>query len=362
MLCNLVEEMERKGHESIVVSNLTCESDISIVPRIEKTSRFVHLKAPSFHHVTFRKGFQELLRQEQPDIIQTWMHTAGVAAGFLAKSAGFPNIVWAIHSKDFFRFNHRPLLTKTFGRLLGFSGRLLPRSIVSVSRIGIDIHCSEYGYPRSKMQWIGNGIDLTRFSPSESHRTAWRRTLGLQKDDFLIGMVARFHPVKDIPTYLRAASKLLARKKNAHFVFCGEPLEQGNEEIQSLVSALPDRERFHWIGFQAKPEEIFPMFDLLSVTSISEAYPMVLLEAMACGVPCTSTDVGDAASIIDDPSSIVRQQDIEALAELWEHRLTESEETRNARRASARRRAEEEFGLKLCCQRYQEVYEEILAS
>lgn len=361
MLCNLVEKLAERGVSNIVVSTTSSLDDNSLRPRLERSAAFFDLQADSLLSLRFLSAFASVLRREKPDIVQTWMHTAGLAAGIVARSLGLRHIVWGIHSKDLLRFENRPRLRSAFGRLLGFGAACLPRKIVSCSRIGMEIHHRQYGYPSDKMMWIGNGIDTGRYRPDASCRSLWRNRLQIPETAHVIGMVTRFHPVKDVATFLRAVALLQRSREDAHFVFCGDTLANATPEIAELARTLPDPSRFYWLGFQPDTEKVYPLLDILTVTSISEAYPMVLIEAMACGVPCVSTDVGDASLILGELGRVAPVQNPELIANAWSSLLQLSANEREALRERVRERAVAEFGLDACAAKYQRLYQELAA-
>lgn len=361
MLANLVERLAQRGVRNVVVSTTSSLLDNSLRPRIEQFASFIDLNAASLLSPRFLSAFRDVLKRERPDIVQTWMHTAGMTAGFLARSLGLRHVVWGIHSKDLLRYEDRPCLRQLFGRFLGLGASLLPQKIVSCSRTGMDIHHRQYGYPSRKMIWIGNGIDTSRFQPSAGHRLAWRRQLQIPEAAPVVGMVTRFHPVKDVPTFVRAAALLQRSRPDAHLVFCGAPFEEAPPDVVEAAATLPDPSRFHWLGFHEMTETVYPLLDVLTVTSVSEAYPMVLIEAMACGVPCVSTGVGDAALILGALGRVVPVQQPESIAAAWESLLGLPAPERLALQQRVREHAVQEFGLDACAAKYQTLYQDLLA-
>jgi len=362
MLCNLVEELTRQGIENVVVSTTSSLHEFSLRPRLEACATFVDLDSSTLLSSSAARALRDVFQRERPDIIQTWMHTAGVAAGVVAKSLGMDNLVWGIHSKELLQFPGHPARRTCFGRFLGLNAALLPRKIISCSRIGMDLHHRRYGYPLKKMIWIGNGIDTTRFQPDTGHRENWRKNLGIPASAPVIGMATRLAPVKDVATFLRAATELQPVRPDVHFVLCGDVLAHADPETKRIAARLPAPERFHWLGFQERMETVFPLFDVLTVTSLSEAYPMVLIEAMACGVPCVSTDVGDAAPILGNLGTIVPVRSPTAIVAAWQVLLDVPDEAARERSARVRRHAVDHFSLETCTTRYRTLYEDILSN
>jgi len=361
MLCNVVEEHRARGIESVVVTTSDKEGHRSTKERIERSAKFYNLNVPSLLDPKMASGLWKILREEKPDVVQTWMHTSGIVAGMISHFAGVHKVVWGIHSRDLLCDHAQPcwrcnLLAKS----LGLTARILPSRIVSCSQDGLQNHCRTMGYPANKMVWIANGIDINRFQPSPELRAEGRLRLGIPESAPVVGMVTRMNPVKDVPTFLRAAALLQKSRPDAHAVIFGETLEDASDEIRELSAAL-DPERMHWAGYHHKAETLYPVLDILTVTSVSEAFPMVLIEAMSCGVPCVSTEVGDARVIVANTGGIVPLRDPDAVAEAWEAIFRMEPEARERLTRRTRELSVQRFGLEHCAAQYMQIYEQLAA-
>jgi glycosyltransferase involved in cell wall biosynthesis len=363
MLCNVVEAMARKGIQSVVVSTTSSVGDNSLRSRLEAAGPFYDLDAKSLLSWKMIRQFRRILKDEKPNIVQTWMHNSGVIAGALARMAGVKNVVWGVHSKDIF-FGGNPGWMKSFvnRKVLGAASRRVPKRIISCSQIAMRVHEEEVGYPSGKMVWIGNGIDTDRFTPSHEVRRESREKFGIPQDAKVVGMVGRMNPVKDVPTFLRAAAELQKRNPKAHIVLSGQGVEEADEITKSANLELPDPARMHWIGYQKEVEKIYPMFDVMALTSTTEAFPMVLIEAMSCGVPCVSTNVGDAALILGEVGKVTPVGDSEKIGEAWDEILNLDDDSHQVLSSRAREFSVERFGLEHCASRYLQVYEQLLAA
>jgi glycosyltransferase involved in cell wall biosynthesis len=255
------------------------------------------------------------LRAKRPMILQTWLYHAdffGTVAAFFAKPE---HLLWNLRSSE---IDHPGIRrsTRYLARLLATLSRR-PDAIVINSQDGQRYH-ERIGY-RPK-QWINipNGVDLERFSPRRNERAMLRDRLGLPADAAVIGLVARDHPMKDVKTFLRAASLFQQDHADTKFVLCGDGLSPDNAPLAELVRSLNLDRRVILLGRRPDIELIYPTFDALTLCSIyGEGFPNVLCEAMACDVPCVATDVGDSAEIIGDCGLIVPRRDPEALAQAW---------------------------------------------
>jgi glycosyltransferase involved in cell wall biosynthesis len=221
--------------------------------------------------------------------------------------------------------------------------RRIPARIVCCSEATRRVHV-QMGYASDKMLVIPNGIDLGRFRPDPRARRSVRAELGLDSEAPLIGMVARFHPLKDHSTFVQAASRL-AQLLDVHFLLCGAGIDVENAELASWIEQAGLSDRFHLLGRREDTPRLFASLDLSTLSSRSEAFPLVVGEAMACGVPCVVTDVGDAAVIVGTTGIVVPPQDPGALAEAWRRLIEDGPELRRRLGDLARQRIEERYGL-----------------
>lgn len=360
MLCNLLGGMSRERFASVVISTST-QNEPAMEERVRCCTTAYH---PLGTNSTLKPGtirrIAALLKQERPHVVQTWMHKADFAGGIAGRLARCP-VVSGIHSLGLFvpaganRIGIRLLNTA-----LSFGAKFLPSHIVSCSQTAIDTHAAR-GYPRRKMLWIGNGIDTARFRPNMEAGLRLRMELGIPQDAPVVGFVGRMAPVKDVPTFLRAAARLQQSMPHAHCVLCGPDMDPGGD-VGALLALLPRPDHVHFIPFRQDIENVYPAFTLMAMTSQSEAYPMVLIEAMACGVPCTSTDAGDAAAIIDRSGAIAARGDDAGVAATWLDLLRRSRGDLRLLSDAVRAGSEARFSLRMCVQQYEELYTRIAAA
>ena len=238
------------------------------------------------------------------------------------------------------------------------SGRL-PTAIVCNSAAGASIHVG-LGYDGDRMRIIPNGVDVEAFRPDPSARSDVREELGVPGDGFLIGLIGRFHPQKDHRTFVGAAGRLAALDGRARFALCGEDVTSDNPDLASWVEATGHADRFRLLGVRSDVPRITAALDAsTSSSSHGEGFGNVIVEAMACGVPCVVTDVGDSRSIVADTGIAVPPGDPAALVEAWRSLLRMSESRRSGMGAAARRRAAEEFSIETMVARFGELYAQV---
>jgi glycosyltransferase involved in cell wall biosynthesis len=296
-------------------------------------------------------SFVRYLRAKRPTILQTWLYHAdllGTAAAFFAKPE---HLLWNVRCSDVNQPGF-PRLTRCIVRLLAIISRH-PDAIIINSQDGQRYH-ERIGYRPKQWIHIPNGVDLERFSPRRNERAMLRDRLGLPANAAVMGLVARYHPMKDVETFLRAASLFQQDHGNAKFVLCGDGLGPENATLAELIRTLDLDYRTVLLGPRPDIELIYPALDALTLCSIyGEGFPNVLCEAMACDVPCIATDVGDSAAIIGDCGLIVPPRDPRALAQAWRMQLKKGA---SVAPECGRSRVTARYSLKRMCAHYESLY------
>lgn len=282
--------------------------------------------------------FWRLLRRLRPVVVQTWMYHADLMGGVMARLGGVRKVFWGIR--------HGNLSPGTVKRSTIWVARLcarlstwVPTRIVSCSQQATQSHAT-FGYDLDRMTVIPNGYELSRYAPDESVRVRFRDGWGVREDTFLLGMVARFDVQKDHANLLAALGRLKQQGKAVHCVLVGTGMDADNEELQFLLQTFGVTDEVGLLGRRGDVPAVMNALDLHVLSSLGEAFPNVLAEAMACGTPCVTTDVGDAADIVGDTGWVVPSQDSAALArgvaqaqESWEGSPSMWRERQRAARA-----------------------------
>ena len=220
----------------------------------------------------------------------------------------------------------------------------LTDAIVVNSQAGKDYYLSQ-GFAGDKMVVIPNGIDTERFKPDAEAGAKVRVEWGIGEDKILIGLVGRLHPMKDHPTFLQAAALLCQERQDVRFVCIGNGAENYAQELYRLTEDLGISERVIWAGERADIPAVQNALDIACSSSCyGEGFPNVIGEAMACGVPCLVTDVGDSAAIIGDTGVVVPAQNPEAL-KIGMNSLIENIALNNYSREHIRQRIIDHFSV-----------------
>ena len=189
-----------------------------------------------------------------------------------------------------------------------------------------------------------------------------RSELGLRPEDLVIGIVARQNSQKNHRAFFAAANILCEWHPNMHFLLVGAGMEKSNPDVEVMIDRNLNVSRIHLLGQRSDVASIMNALDLFMLSSSGEGWPNVVGEAMACGVPCVVTDVGDAAQIVNDTGFVVPPNDPDELANAANKFFTLPDSQRRYLSQAARRRVEKHFDIKDVATRYRAVYEEAYLS
>jgi len=298
-----------------------------------------------------------VIKALHPDLIQGWMYHGNLAATLArAFATGRPVLVWNIR-QSLYDLGHEKLLTRQvihLNSLFSFA----PDALLYNSHFSRKQH-EAFGFSSVNGQVIPNGIDLKRFSFSSALHQRVRSEFGIPAEAQVIGHVARLHPMKDHPFFLRVSADIACRYPNTHFLLSGRDVSLENPELNQLVPA-PVRSRFHLLDERNDVPELMSAMDIFCQSSWSEAFPNVLGEAMATGVPCVATDVGDSSIIIGNTGVVVPSRNEGALVAGIERLLTMPLEQRRTLGVSVRARIEANYTLGAIVGQYAALYKKLM--
>lgn len=301
-----------------------------------------------------------LLKEDKPQVVQTWMYHADLVGGLAAWVAGGISVVWGIHHSNLDPEGNKRTTIWTARACARLSHRM-PVHIICCSEASREVH-EAMGYASRKMVVIPNGFDLAAFRPDLEVRESVRRELGVPHDALIIGLVGRFDPQKDHRNFVSAAARLCAAFPDVYFLLCGNGVTWDNPQLVQWIEKAGIRHRFYLLGRRDDMPRLTAALDISSSSSYGEAFPLVIGEAMACGVPCAVTDVGDSALIVGDTGRVVPPRDPEALAAAWRELIEMGTEGRRRLGEAARCRVEKHFSLPSVVARYENLYMEIIAN
>jgi glycosyltransferase involved in cell wall biosynthesis len=312
--------------------------------------RLCHLhKQKRWEVLSFWGRLLQLTRRENPDVLYSYLPEANLPAILLKPFCRSQRIVWGV------RASNVDLQLYDWAARLTFRAECLlsrfPDLIIVNSRAGRDYH-RQHGVPDAKMTVIPNGIDTDRFRPDKPARARIRREWGISGQEWLIGLVGRLDPMKDHQTFLQAAALLASRRPDVRFVCIGDGPEPYCSQIKTLSKDLGLEGRLIWAGARNDLPSIYNAMDILtSASAFGEGFPNVIGEAMACGVPCVVTDVGDSARIVGETGMAVPPGNPEEMAQGWQALLKILQNQQDAPAARVRERIVDKFGVDVMVER-----------
>ncbi|MCS7096402.1 MAG: glycosyltransferase family 4 protein [Nitrososphaerota archaeon] len=242
--------------------------------------------------------------------------------------------------------------------VIGRSNLQAADRIIVVSRATMN-YVLGLGADPQKTEVLYNGVDLERFKPAPSMKTEFRKMLGIPEDYFVALTVRRLVYKNGIDFLLESAR--IAVKKNPRLLFLVIGGGPDFEKISDKISELKLEENFKLLGFIS--DEMLPQYynasDVFVLPSKSgEGLPLVLLEAMACGLPVIATNVGGVPEIVNEVcGEIVQPDDALSLAESlvkFSHREV------NFHRMEVRKFTEQRFDWNKNVKKLAEIYEELI--
>jgi len=253
-----------------------------------------------------------VIRKLKPGVIYGFLSTPNILGVLLRPIFPRIRIVWGVRSSivDLSRYDRLSRLSYRVECWLSRFANL----IICNSHAGLE-YAAKHGFPRERMTVIPNGIDITRFKPDVAARERIRAEWGITENVILIGLVARLDPMKDFPTFLEAAAILAHERPDVRFVCVGDGPLLYQRELHQLANKLELDGQLIWVGLRQDMPAVFNALDIASSSSYGEGFSNTIAEAMACGVPCVVTDVGDSALIVDNTGEVVPPSRPEALCE-----------------------------------------------
>ena len=253
-----------------------------------------------------------LIKKIRPDITQTWMYHADLIGGLAARLAGCRKVVWGIRNTSIPQ--NKFSMTSLLILVSAIFSKFIPIKIICCAESARQMHIT-LGYDSGKMCVIPNGYDLTLFVPlAGALRHIERKRIGVGIGETVIGVVGRFDPLKDFLNFIHAAKLIALKRESITFLMVGRNLDGNNLELMGWLKDSGIQDRFILLGERSDVPRLMGLMDIFCLPSLSEGFPNVLAEAMAAGIPCVTTNVGDAKLIAASLALVVPPQNPSELA------------------------------------------------
>ena len=293
---------------------------------------------------TLPVAFWRTLRVSSPDVVLSYLAGPNLLALLGRCVRPRPLVVWGIRSTTL-RGADETRLGQVVARVEPWLSRLADRAISNSEAGRID--AVDRGL-RLPIQVVPNGIDTDRWRPEPRRRAPARAELGVLDERSVVLWVGRVHPMKDLPTLLRAMASIVSAGPGDRplLVVAGDGERAYVRSVQELAGTLRLAVDVRWLGDMDDLGGVYAAADVLvSSSAYGEGFSNVIGEAMACGLPCIGTDVGDTARLLGDATRVVPPGDHTALAESVTQFFALSDLERAAIGRDTRHRIVEDFSV-----------------
>jgi glycosyltransferase involved in cell wall biosynthesis len=352
MLARLVSTLDQSVTRHTIVS-LTTKDPIG--PQLERLgTRVIAVGAHGVLSPGQVLAIRRIVRDAQPQVVHSWMYHSNVIAQCLKRTAARPiPLITSIRGAI-----HAPSRQKTTLRWARKVDALLSRSadaIVFNSQESLRQH-QIAGYRSDKAVVIPNGFPIGVLTRNAAAGQVFRSTLRLDAAARLVGVVARFDPLKGHDIFLLAARMISDSRRDIRFLLAGRGCERSNSELASLIDAAGLRDRVILAGEVGDLLGLYNSLDVLVCPSVSEAFPNVVGEAMACGIPCVVTNVGDSAYLVGDGGVVVPPNSPAEISSSVLRIMDMPTSAREALGELGQQRVRQEFSLEVAAARFLSLY------
>jgi glycosyltransferase involved in cell wall biosynthesis len=356
-LVMLAEGLARRGHDAAIAVFYTGgEIDVARQPT---GVRVLPLgKASRWDAIGPLVRLRRLMLAERPDVVYAFQPTQTALAALLLPGRLRARLVFGVRAAGMEVDRYDALSALTYRLEVALSRRA---DLIIANARAAHADATRRGMPADRIAVVANGIDTEIMRPDAAAGRAQRRSWGIADDAFVVGCVARFDPMKDHGTLLRAAAGFAREYSDARFVCVGDGPPGYRDTLRGLARSLGLADRLVWAGEMSDLTAVYNAFDIATLSSaFGEGFPNVAGEAMACGVPVVGTDVGDVRAIVGEFGEVVAPKHPELLRAGWSRlRLRLAQEP--GLREGARRAIVANFRVEAMVQRTEEALSQLHA-
>ncbi|MDO6515536.1 glycosyltransferase [Neptuniibacter sp. 2_MG-2023] len=301
--------------------------------------------------------FKKIVDDFNPDAIQAHMYHANFFTGIYGCFFRSVPIFWGIHHTNLDK-KADPNVTHIISKLCSKLSFNVPSSVICCGYKSKLVHLDS-GYSEEKLTVVPNGYDTNSFKPILQDLNPIRNSIaGRKLDGIVLGAVARFAPQKDHNNLLLSLSALKNKGVKFTCLLVGIGLVKDNSELISKIVHLGLEDEIILLGQQSNINEIMNILDVhVTSSAFGEAFPNVICEAMSCGTPCITTDVGDAGYIVGDNGWVVPPSSPNALAGALAEAAANFETSDwFTRKANARKRICDNFSIERMARGYRKYW------
>ena len=254
---------------------------------------------------------RNLIKDHNPDIIQSWMYHSNFITLFVPK-AFFYRVFWNIRHSEL-NFSISKVNTILLSLICGLFSRVVPKKIIYCSEKSIKFHEKKHYYSKKKTILINNGYSDKSYYSSKILRSNFRKKIKKIKSDIILGFAGRYAKQKNIQSLLIAFSKIIKDYNNVYLCMVGKNINLYNKELTNIIYENKIRKRVFFLDEQKNLLEFYNGIDLLVSPSHSESFPNVIAESMLCSTPVLSSDAGCSTLIIKDSGFVMKHNDYKSI-------------------------------------------------
>jgi len=300
-------------------------------------------------------SLRSIVRKFHPSLVAGWMYHGNIMATLARRWAPRrPPLVWNIR-QSLYDLGYERRRTAAIIRLGARLSRH-PAAIVYNSNISVQQH-EACGYSAEHRVVIPNGFDCQTFKPDPAARQSVRKELGLDANALLVGLVARYHPMKDHAGFLKAAGCVAQRHPDIYFLLAGAGVTPEQMALKQIISTEQLQGRIFLLGERSDLPRLTASFDVAcSASAWGEGFSNAIGEAMASGVPCVVTNIGDSALLVGNAGVSVQPENPQAMTEAICSLIQSGEEHRKKLGTEARQRIQHDYSIDFVARRFEDLY------
>lgn len=301
----LSSEFNLAGYKDILVSGRTSETEGDMDYYAKEKSVSPLYVDELGRDISFWKDIRAfftilaVMIKEKPDIVHTHTAKAGTLGRLAAILAGVPIKIHTFHGHVFDGY-FSPQKAMIFLYIERFLALFTDKVIVVSESVRDDIITKLKVTEKRKSAVIPLGFELEKFLGCEKNRGHFRKTLGVEDDVLLVGIIGRLVPIKNHKMFLEAVKKVISitPRPKVKFIIVGDgELRSGLEDYAEAIGMKSD---VIFAGWVSELSTVYVDLDVVALTSLSEGTPVSLIEAMASGRVVLATDVGGVRDLVID--------------------------------------------------------------
>jgi sugar transferase (PEP-CTERM/EpsH1 system associated) len=297
---------------------------------------------------------RDLYSREKIDLIHAHQYTPYFYAAAAAFRAGLLPVIFTEHGR------HWPDRLRIRRAMVNQMLRLTTTAYTAVSGFSRESLIRFEKMPGESIRVIYNGIDPDSIRNDADDRRNVRSELGIKDDDPLALSIGRLDPIKDFATLIRAFARIATQLPGARLCIAGDGDEAYKQQLLQLVQDLKLGENVRLLGMRRDISALLAACDLYTLTSITEATSMTILEAMAARKPVVATETGGNPELVvhGQTGVLVPVGDVVSISDAILFLLNDPAR-RERMGAAGRTRVEELFSKEQCFDRYRDLYRSI---